>query len=73
MKSLIFSSAVFEHFAMPWQVSIEMIKLLKEGGYLFIETHYSYSGHERPWHFSSSVKTRWTCFSLKSLECNALR
>lgn len=48
---LIFSSAVFEHLAMPWIVSIEMTKLLKEGGYVFIETHYSYSSHERPWHF----------------------
>ena len=36
---LIFSSAVFEHLAMPWQVSLEMIKLLKPGGYVFVETH----------------------------------
>lgn len=48
---LIFSSAVFEHLAMPWMVSVEIIKLLKKGGYVFIETHYSYSSHERPWHF----------------------
>ncbi|MBQ7666054.1 MAG: class I SAM-dependent methyltransferase [Synergistaceae bacterium] len=48
---LIFSSAVFEHFAMPWKVSLEIIKLLKVGGYVFVETHYSYSSHERPWHF----------------------
>lgn len=48
---LIFSSAVFEHLAMPWKVSTEMIKLLKPNGYIFIETHYSYASHERPWHF----------------------
>lgn len=48
---LIFSSAVFEHLAMPWQASLEMIKLLKPGGYIFVETHYSFSSHERPWHF----------------------
>ena len=48
---LIFSSAVFEHLAMPWKVSTEIIKLLKVGGYIFIETHYSFSSHERPWHF----------------------
>ena len=47
---LIFSSAVFEHLAMPWKVSTEIIKLLKVGGYVFIETHYSFSSHERPWH-----------------------
>jgi len=48
---LIFSSAVFEHLAMPWIVANEMIKLLKPGGYIFVETHYSYISHERPWHF----------------------
>ena len=48
---LIFCSAVFEHLAMPWIVADEIIKLLKNGGYVFIETHYSFSSHERPWHF----------------------
>lgn len=48
---LIFCASVFEHLAMPWKVSIEMIKLLKLGGYVFIETHYCYASHERPWHF----------------------
>ena len=48
---LIFSSAVFEHLAMPWMASLEIIKLLKVGGYVFIETHYSFASHERPWHF----------------------
>ena len=48
---LIFSSAVFEHFEMPWIVADEIIKLLNPGGYIFVETHYSYSSHERPWHF----------------------
>ena len=48
---LIFCSAVFEHLAMPWIASKEMIKCLKTGGCIFVETHYSYSSHERPWHF----------------------
>lgn len=48
---LIFSSAVFEHLAMPWRAAVEIGKCLKLGGYVFIETHYSYSSHERPWHF----------------------
>lgn len=48
---LIFSHAVFEHLAMPWIVAEEIAKLLKIGGYIFCETHYSYSSHERPWHF----------------------
>lgn len=48
---MIFCSAVFEHLAMPWVVADEMIKLCKKGGYIFIETHYSFANHERPWHF----------------------
>ncbi|MGD0830360.1 MAG: methyltransferase domain-containing protein [Terracidiphilus sp.] len=48
---IIYSSAVFEHFAMPWLVATEMVKLLKVGGTIFVETHFSYGSHERPWHF----------------------
>lgn len=48
---LVFSSAVFEHLALPWVVAEEIAKVLKIGGYLFIETHYCYNSHARPWHF----------------------
>lgn len=48
---LIFSSAVFEHFHMPWVVATEISRLLKLGGTVFVETHFSYSAHERPWNF----------------------
>ncbi len=48
---LIFSSAVFEHLHMPWIVAEEITKLLKIGGHVFVETHFSYIAHERPWNF----------------------
>jgi hypothetical protein len=48
---LIYSSAVLEHFAMPWLVATQIARLLKVGGMTFHETHFSYSSHERPWHF----------------------
>jgi hypothetical protein len=48
---IIFTTACFEHFAMPWIVATEIAKMLKVGGYLMIETHFSYASHERPWHF----------------------
>jgi hypothetical protein len=48
---IIFTTACFEHFAMPWIVALEIKKMLKVEGYLMIETHFSYSSHERPWHF----------------------
>jgi len=48
---VIYSLACFEHFAMPWIVAEEINKLLKVEGYVIVETHFSYSSHERPWHF----------------------
>lgn len=48
---LIYSSAVLEHLHMPWLVAQEIQKLLKVGGYVFVETHFSFASHERPWHF----------------------
>ncbi|CRF35760.1 type 11 methyltransferase [Brachyspira suanatina] len=64
---LIFSSAVFEHLAMPWKVAEEISKLLKIGGTVFIETHFSFSSHERPWHFF-----QFSDMALKSLFSPAL-
>jgi len=48
---IIYSSACFEHFAMPWLAAVEIAKMLKVGGTLFIETHFSFRAHERPWNF----------------------
>ena len=48
---IVYSSACFEHFAMPWIVATEIAKVLKVGGLVFIETHFSFSSHERPWLF----------------------
>jgi hypothetical protein len=36
---------------MPWVAAIEIHRLLKVGGFVFIETHFSFSSHERPWNF----------------------
>jgi SAM-dependent methyltransferase len=48
---LIYSASCFEHFAMPWKAATEINKLLKVGGHIFIETHFSFRSHERPWNF----------------------
>jgi hypothetical protein len=42
---------VFEHLHMPWVVAEEIQRLLKVGGHVFVETHFSYVAHERPWNF----------------------
>jgi len=64
---IIYSSACFEHFAMPWLVSVEIAKLLKVGGLVFVETHFSYITHERPWNFF-----QFSDMALKTLFSNAL-
>jgi SAM-dependent methyltransferase len=48
---LIFSSAVFEHLYMPWVVVEQIARLLEVGGHVFVETHFSFSAHGRPWNF----------------------
>jgi len=48
---IVYSSACFEHFAMPWLAAVEISKVLKVGGFVFVETHFSFSSHERPWNF----------------------
>ncbi len=48
---LIFSIAVFEHLYMPWIVAGEIQKLLKVGGCVYVESHFSYISHESPWNF----------------------
>ena len=48
---IIYTSACFEHFSMPWLVAPEIAKMLKVGGILFVETHFSFRAHERPWNF----------------------
>ena len=69
--NIIYSSACFEHFAMPWIVAIEISKLLKIGGIVFVETHFSYSSHERPWHFFqfSDMALRTLFSSALGFEC----
>ena len=64
---LIFSSAVFEHLHMPWVVAEEINKILNIGGCVFIETHFSFASHERPWHFF-----QFSDKALRSLFSNAM-
>jgi SAM-dependent methyltransferase len=47
----IFSVSVLEHLAMPWQVALEINKLLKPGGITFHSTHFAWPPHEMPWDF----------------------
>ncbi len=48
---LVISFAVFEHLAAPWLVAEEIAKVLKVGGTVLVESHFSFNEHELPWHF----------------------
>ena len=64
---LVLSFAVFEHLAMPWIVAEEISKVLKVGGYAAVETHFSFSEHELPWHFFQFNSTALECLFNKVL------
>lgn len=43
--------STFEHLAMPWKAVLEINKVMKPGGLLFIATHPTWPPHELPWDF----------------------
>ncbi len=47
----VFSVSVFEHLAMPWKAVIEINRIMKPGGLLYISTHPTIPPHELPWDF----------------------
>ncbi len=47
----VFSLSSFEHFAMPWKAILEINKVMKDGGILFVSTHPAWPPHELPWDF----------------------
>lgn len=48
---VVFSISVFEHLAMPWKAILEINKIMKIGGLLFIATHPTWPAHAMPWDF----------------------
>lgn len=47
----VFSVSVFEHLVYPWRAVLEINRILKPGGFLFISTHPSWPAHDLPWDF----------------------
>jgi len=52
---------------MPWLVAEEIAKVLRPGGLVLIETHFSFSEHELPWHFFQFNKNALECLFNRSL------
>lgn len=47
----VFCISLFEHVGMPWKVVLEINKVMRVGGLLFIATHPTWPAHELPWDF----------------------
>ena len=47
----VYSVSVFEHLLFPWKAVLEINKVLKTGGYVFLSTHPFWPAHEWPWDF----------------------
>jgi len=47
----LFSFSVFEHLLFPWKGVLEINRVLKPGGVVFVSTHPVWPAHELPWDF----------------------
>lgn len=56
---LVCSEWVFEHLIMPWRVVLEINKVLKPGGEVWINTNHSMALHDMPWDFWRFSDTAW--------------
>ncbi len=56
---VVMSKSVFEHIAMPWKVILEINKILKPDGLLFINTLHTFPLHEKPWDFWRYSDEAW--------------
>jgi SAM-dependent methyltransferase len=48
---LVYTVSVFEHLMFPWKVVLELNKVMKSGGCIFVSTHPAWPTHELPWDF----------------------
>lgn len=55
----VFSISVFEHLAMPWKACLEINRVLKPGGLLFVSSHQTFPLHEVPWDFFRFSDQAW--------------
>lgn len=56
----VISCSVFEHIKYPWIAALEIAKILKVGGFVFIHTHQTFALHAHPhdyWRFTTEGLT----------------
>ena len=55
----VYSVSVFEHLLMPWKACVEISRVLRLGGLVFIHTHQTIGMHDMPWDFWRFSDTSW--------------
>jgi hypothetical protein len=55
----VFSLNTFEHLAMPFQVILEMNKILRIGGLVYLDAPHTIGLHEMPWDFFRFSDRAW--------------
>jgi SAM-dependent methyltransferase len=55
----VFSTYVFEHLLMPWKVALEINKILRVGGSLWIQSHQTLGLHDFPWDYWRFSSDSW--------------
>jgi hypothetical protein len=55
----VFTVATFEHLLMPWKVALEINKVLRPGGILYVATHQSLGMHDLPCDYWRYSDTAW--------------
>jgi hypothetical protein len=59
MFDAVYSVSVFEHLLMPWKACVEISRILRMGGLVFIHTHQTIGMHDMPWDFWRFSDTSW--------------
>ncbi len=55
----VISASVFEHLLMPWKVALEINKILRPGGSLWISSHQTVGLHDSPWDYWRFSRDSW--------------
>jgi len=55
----VFSISTFEHLAMPWKAVLEINRVLKPDGLVFVATHQAFPLHEAPWDYWRFSDSAW--------------
>ena len=56
---IVFSTFVFEHLLMPWKVALEINKILRVGGSLWVQSHQTLGLHDFPWDYWRFSSESW--------------